>query len=213
MCNIICFGDSNTYGFRPDGKGQYDKATRWTGRLQTLLGKGYNIVEDGLCGRTTVFDDPDSPNCMGLQALPSCLEYNRPVSMVILMLGTNDCRAIYQPETYKIADGIRQLSEMILNFKNADGSSPKLLIISPIILGQDAWKYEGSYNSRSSVVSQGLAEEYRKVAESLGCDFIDGAEIAGPGSDNQHLNEEGHKQFAECIHKYIISGIPDSHAR
>ena len=57
MINILCFGDSNTYGYKPDRTGRYDENTRWTGILQTKLGTQYRIIEEGLCGRTTVFHD------------------------------------------------------------------------------------------------------------------------------------------------------------
>ena len=53
--NILCFGDSNTYGYRPDGSGRFDADTRWTGLLQKKLGTNDRIIEEGLCGRTTVF--------------------------------------------------------------------------------------------------------------------------------------------------------------
>ena len=55
--NILCFGDSNTWGYKPDKSGRYDENIRWTGLLQKKLGSGYHIIEEGLCGRTTVFQD------------------------------------------------------------------------------------------------------------------------------------------------------------
>ena len=55
--NILCFGDSNTWGYRPDRKGRFDENTRWTGLLQQKLGPEYHIIEEGLCGRTTIFQD------------------------------------------------------------------------------------------------------------------------------------------------------------
>lgn len=57
MRKILCFGDSNTYGLIPGTEDRYSKEIRRTGRIQTnLLVKGYEIIEEGLCGRTTVFD-------------------------------------------------------------------------------------------------------------------------------------------------------------
>lgn len=53
--NILCFGDSNTYGYRPDGTGRFDEKTRWTCLLQKNFGNGHRIIEEGLCGRTTIF--------------------------------------------------------------------------------------------------------------------------------------------------------------
>ena len=55
--NILCFGDSNTWGYKPDKTGRFDENTRWTALLQKKLGPAYHIIEEGLCGRTTVFHD------------------------------------------------------------------------------------------------------------------------------------------------------------
>ena len=51
--NILCFGDSNTYGYKPDGTGRFDTDTRWTSLLQKKLGADHRVIEEGLCGRTT----------------------------------------------------------------------------------------------------------------------------------------------------------------
>ena len=74
--NILCFGDSNTYGYRPDGSGRFDADTRWTGLLQKKLGTNDRIIEEGLCGRTTVFSDELREGCRGLDTI--CLLYTSP---------------------------------------------------------------------------------------------------------------------------------------
>lgn len=58
MKNILCFGDSNTYGLIPGVNGRYEWGVRWTSLLDRRVRKsGYRVVEEGLCGRTTVFED------------------------------------------------------------------------------------------------------------------------------------------------------------
>ena len=58
MREILCFGDSNTYGLIPGTKERYKENIRWTGILQQKLKEqDCRIVEEGLCGRTTVFED------------------------------------------------------------------------------------------------------------------------------------------------------------
>ena len=52
---VICFGDSNTFGYKPDGSGRFGRRERWPGRLQALLGDGYRVAEEGACGRTILF--------------------------------------------------------------------------------------------------------------------------------------------------------------
>ena len=78
MINILCFGDSNTFGTNPKG-GRHSWNTRWPGRLQVLLGPEYYVIEEGMGGRTTVWDDPLEPGRCGIQALPmACLLYTSP---------------------------------------------------------------------------------------------------------------------------------------
>ena len=97
MKQILCFGDSNTYGLIPGTTNQrYGWGTRWTSILDDKVRtKGYRVIEEGLCGRTTVFDDPFRTERRGTEMLPAILESHRPVDTIVLMLGTNDCKSVY----------------------------------------------------------------------------------------------------------------------
>ena len=53
MTTILCYGDSNTYGYNPVNGLRYPKDVRWTGVLQKLLGEQYAVIEEGCNGRTT----------------------------------------------------------------------------------------------------------------------------------------------------------------
>jgi len=107
--NILCFGDSNTYGYRPDGSGRFDADTRWTGLLQKKLGTNDRIIEEGLCGRTTVFSDELREGRRGLDTIGILLESHAPVDLLILMLGTNDCKTRYNASAGTIAKGLEQV--------------------------------------------------------------------------------------------------------
>ena len=86
MKEILCFGDSNTYGLIPGTKNRYGRDTRWTGLIeQQLYGKGCRIIEEGLCGRTTVFEDELREGRKGAAFLPTLLESHAPVDRVVLM--------------------------------------------------------------------------------------------------------------------------------
>ena len=93
MIEILCFGDSNTYGFTPDWKHRYGRDIRYPGVLQTLLGDGYYVAEDGLVGRTAAFPDSNRDGRSALDTLPLSIESHGPVQYIVLMLGTNDCKA------------------------------------------------------------------------------------------------------------------------
>ena len=92
MIEILCFGDSNTYGFTPDWKHRYGRDIRYPGALQALLGDGYYVAEDGLIGRTAAFPDSNRDGRSALDTLPLSIESHGPVQYIVLMLGTNDCK-------------------------------------------------------------------------------------------------------------------------
>lgn len=199
MREILCFGDSNTYGLIPKTGGRYDRNTRWTGILERrLYEKDYRIVEEGLCGRTTVFEDELREGRRGASLLPTLLESHAPLERIILMLGTNDCKTYYNASPEVIGRGIEKLLEQI---KSIAGTA-KVLLVSPIALGDEVWKteYDPEFNQHSVEVSKGLKEVYRKIAEKYGCDFLAASDVASPSRvDMEHLNEEGHQKLAEAI--------------
>lgn len=134
MKQILCFGDSNTYGLIPGTTNQrYGWGTRWTSILDDKVRtKGYRVIEEGLCGRTTVFDNPFRTERRGTEMLPAILESHRPVDTIVLMLGTNDCKSVYSATPEVIGQGIEQLLDQI-NTVNPDA---KILLVSPIYLGE-----------------------------------------------------------------------------
>ena len=96
MKNVLCFGDSNTFGTNPAKPGtRHPLDARWTGRLAELLGPEWRMVEEGMGGRTSVFDDPLEPHRSGLEALPIALQSHRPLDYAVVMLGTNDLKEIF----------------------------------------------------------------------------------------------------------------------
>ena len=136
MINILCFGDSNTHGRIPGTiNGRYEKDIRWTGRLQILLGPDYNVIEEGLGGRTAAFNDPIDLHMSGKDYLVPCLHSHRPLDFVILSLGTNDMKKRFSLPPIDISIAIENLIRII---KSSDcgrqGSVPKIIVIAPPIL-------------------------------------------------------------------------------
>ena len=87
MSTILCFGDSNTWGFDPEDEGRFPRAMRWPTVLGRELGPDANVTESGLNGRNTAHDDPQWQNRNGRKALPIILETHAPVDLVIFLLG------------------------------------------------------------------------------------------------------------------------------
>ncbi|MDD6824991.1 MAG: GDSL-type esterase/lipase family protein [Oscillospiraceae bacterium] len=201
MKNILCFGDSNTYGLIPGTNMRYPFGVRWTSILSRELGfEDYHIAEEGLCGRTTIFDDPLREGRCGVKLLPAILETHAPLDYTIIMLGTNDCKTIYNSSAEIIGKGIERLIRQVKTYS----AKSEILIISPIHLGQEIWKYDKEFSDRSIEISKGLSSVYREISIKEKVHFLDAAEFAGPGdADREHLDENGHKALANEVLKKI----------
>ena len=201
MKRILCFGDSNTWGLVAGTDSRYDWGTRWTGRLQDALsGDGFQVVEEGLCGRTTVFDDVSRPGRSGADLLPVLLEAHAPLDLVILMLGTNDCKTVYGASAEVIGRGVRKLIRQI----RTHAENSRILLISPIHLGERVWEsgYDPEFSPASVEVSKKLEAVYRRIAEEEQVEFLAASRYATPSeTDQEHLNEEGHRILAEAIYR------------
>ena len=210
MKQILCFGDSNTYGLIPATKDRYDWNTRWTGILSKKIEKnGYRVVEEGLCGRTTIFEDATRKGRKGANLLPIILETHKPIDTVVLMLGTNDCKTAYGATAEKIGSGIELLIKQI---KDSDPDI-NIILVSPIELGEGVWEegFDTEFNENSVEVSKQLPEVYRKIAERYDTDFVAASDYARPSSeDREHLNEFGHRKLAEAIYNQFYSKIREA---
>lgn len=210
--HIVCFGDSNTHGYCAKTGGRFDENQRWTCLLQKTLGEDYLILEEGLSGRTTCFEDPIHEALNGLDYIYPCLMSHEPVDLLIIMLGTNDTKERFGASPECIALGLKRL---IAKAKAAadcwkDGK-PSILVVTPqnIDPRYESSEVGGTMGSGCAEKSQGLAKEYKKIAEQMSCAYLDANEVVSvpPNSiDFMHLTEEGHRQLADALAE-IIPGI------
>lgn len=210
MKNILCFGDSNTYGLKPDNSGRYAFNERYPGRLQELLGNSYHVIEEGCPGRTTVFEDKNRPGKKGIDYILPCIESHKPLDYIVIMLGTNDSKFAYSATSEDIAAGLVKIIDII---KNNLMPRPRILIVSPILLGEDIYKpeFDDEFNETSIEVVKGLAREYKKIARGEGLDFLDASSVASPSPiDREHLDKEGHNNLAVSIADIILRHFSES---
>lgn len=206
---ILCYGDSNTWGLRPDGQGgRFPANERWTGRLQALLGDNFAIVEEGLSFRTTDIDDDPALN--GKTYLESCIKSHNPLDIVAIMLGTNDLKTDYNRSANDIAvalGGLVYLSKEVGQTKT--GQSPDVLLISPILLDNTAPDFTGpvakSYDDQSVQKSVNLAGAIEVVASKIDARFFDASKVAFPSSDGRHMGAESHAALATALAEMIIA--------
>ena len=138
MKNILCFGDSITWGYNPETCGRFEFDERWTGVLQNELGAEYRIIEEGLNSRTTVFEDPFTPYQQygtGMNVLPMILDTHAPLDVVVLMLGTNDLQTHRHNNAKSAAYGVSQcILQIMKSIAGVEGKAPKILLLSPPVL-------------------------------------------------------------------------------
>ncbi|VGO15340.1 hypothetical protein PDESU_03923 [Pontiella desulfatans] len=129
---ILCFGDSNTWGADPAGGPRFDRATRWPCILQQELGEGYHVVEEGLCGRTTVWDDPVEGHKNGFKHLVPLVQSHEPLDLLIIMLGTNDLKNRFGVSALDVANSAWQLVKAARSCAYPPtGQAPEVLVVCP----------------------------------------------------------------------------------
>jgi len=195
--SILVYSDSLTWGIVPNTRLRLPFEERWPGVLENALtSRGYRVrmIEDCLNGRRTVWDDPFKPGRNGLQGLAQRIEIHSPLSLVILMLGTNDFQFSHPfNNAWSAAQGVASLIDEIRGAPIEPGMpAPPILVVCPPAIrtpqGPIAAKFQGA-ETRCA----GLAEAYREVSSNLGCYFFDAGSVT-PSSrvDGIHLDSDQH---------------------
>ncbi len=199
---ILCFGDSNTFGENEGATDRLAANMRWTGQLQELLGNDYEIIEEGRSGRTIDMEDPEKPGRNGTEYLFPCLKSHVPLDWVVVMLGTNDCKSKFHRTPQQIADSLGGLVKTIRETTDA-----KILIVCPVDINFQNSKvneyFPGLFDLESEIKSKELAKVMSDLAEKLNCGFLDANKVAKTGPDGIHLNPESHPKLAKAIEKEI----------
>ncbi|MDO4942124.1 MAG: SGNH/GDSL hydrolase family protein [Lachnospiraceae bacterium] len=209
MMKVLCYGDSNTYGFNPVSGLRYPKSIRWTGRLQQKLGGHYEVIEEGCNGRTTVFEDPFEPWKNGMSYLYACLNSHKPIDIVTLMLGSNDLKTVYHASAEEIARGAEELVCAMQSFMmEKQGFCPKIILMAPPVIGEDIERspFGMSFDKSAVERSKNFGELYRKAAERQKCYFFNTADyIQSSKEDCLHLTPESHAVLADNLARYILA--------
>jgi len=198
MKQILAFGDSNTWGLIPGTGERYPEHIRWTGILRKAAANlGYTVLEDGVCGRTTVFRDPFRSGRKGLDSIARYRDAEN-LSAVVLMLGTNDCKAAFRASPEQIGRGLEQCLERFEELVPPE----RILVVSPLLLGRDVWRPEKdpAFDRQSVSTCAALKEVYGKITRKRGNAFMAASDHAfACHIDEEHLNAEGHERLASVI--------------
>lgn len=217
MKKILCYGDSNTWGFVPGSfditTGQmqrYPRDIRWTGQLQKLLGNDYLIIEEGLCGRNTNIDNPEELGGAGSNGktyLQPCLLSHAPIDCVILMHGSNDLKASLNRSAEDVARGLEELIQIIKtsNYEKNRQHALKILLLAPPVLTTNAGMFSEIFRGADEK-SKSLPVLYKKLADKYDCDYLDmSLYINMSDADGLHIDEKDQHLFAKLVSSNLIS--------
>lgn len=213
MKNILCFGDSNTWGYDYT---TYDPALgagqrlpfheRWPGIVQNNLGSEYRIIEDALNARTNMVEDPYFPHRLGIASLETALDAQAPLDLVIIQMGVNELKHMFNLTAGMIAFGVEKLvvaaQQSYYNYP-----VPKVLLIAPAPVKENIADmiFGFSYGPLAYEKSMQLGALYRDVAERHGCGFIDCAELDFVINelDGLHYAREDHAKLGKAVTEKI----------
>ena len=196
MKKILCFGDSNTYGYIPNNGARYDKNTRWTGVLSLLSHGKFEIIEDGCNNRTAFAANPAGKIFTGYEILPELLTDD--FDAVVLAIGINDTQFLYNLSSIEIASGV----EKLINIVKAKSPQAKILLVAPSILTDDVLNgnFACLFDRTSIEKSRQLPLLYQKIAEKQNIEFLDLNSVAKTSSlDGLHYAPEQHLKIAQVI--------------
>jgi len=196
---VLCYGDSNTWGAVPLTDERYSADIRWTGVLQNLLDNQYEIIEEGLCGRTFSVLEEEEPHRRGITHIESILRTHEPLDFVIVMLGTNDMKNTFNLSVEEIGN---HLQETIALIKNQNINNI-LIICPPAVTKPYATELDFSME-RALELSVDLPKEFEKISKQNNCLYLNAGEnITLEKTDGYHLNSEHHSILANMIFEKI----------
>ena len=199
MKSVLCYGDSNTWGFDPETRARFPPDVRWTGVLAKQLGDGYRVIEEGLNGRTTRWDDPIEPDRNGLAYLRPCVESHQPLHLIAIMLGTNDLKQRFGLSASDIAQSAAGVAEMAHRYAHTPaGEHAKVLLVAPpavtVLTDMDQMFAGAGEKSRQ------FSHYYRLFASRRHLAFFDAASVAEPSDvDGVHFDAEGHRALGDAL--------------
>lgn len=206
MKKVLCFGDSNTYGFVPEKCTRYNKNTRWTGVLQALCGSDFSIIEGGCNNRTAFVDNPAGTEQTGYKILPEYFTKDY-FDIVVLAIGINDLQLFFKPTLEEFEQGIEKLIKITKDLS----PNAKIILVCPSKLdlaGIKSGVFSFQFDEISVEKSYHLPQIYKKLAEKYACELVDLNEIVKVSPlDGLHFSAESHKTIAENLYKNLKQTI------
>lgn len=197
---ILCYGDSNTWGYVPGRGSRFSADVRWPGVLQRRLGSDAIVCEEGLCGRTTAIDDPHAPGRNGLRTLMPVLRHYAPLDLVIINLGTNDLKARFDQSAESVAQGAKRLCQLAqAKDSGRAGAAPDLLLVAPPPIPRSTSAMLAEFDGAAGKSKQ-LAPHFSEVALQLNIHFLNAGEFITPSlTDPVHWDASAHWRVGNAV--------------
>jgi lysophospholipase L1-like esterase len=191
MRTVLCFGDSNTWGYMPGSNGRrFPRETRWPVQLQLALGHEWHVIAEGLNGRTATLDSPVAEGRNGLSYLLPCLHSHAPIDLLVIFLGTNDVGETFALPERDVARSVGRLVKVARSAEaGPDGGVPEILVICPP-------PFDGHR----------LGPHFAELCNEVDCALLDldgVASYAAVGDDIEHLDEAAHGAVASAVEERI----------
>lgn len=200
MKKILCYGDSNTFGYNPVDNSRFEK--RWTSLLKQYLGNDYEILEEGACDRTGFVYNPKGDLFSAQKHFPALFSNIKNIDILILAVGTNDLQFQYDISFDSVKEGLEKL------IKTAQEKTGHIILIPPVILYEKVLEgfFSFQFDAKSVIKSQTIGEIYKQFSDKYNLDFFDINEYTKPSDfDGLHYDENGHKIIAEKLAEYILN--------
>ena len=200
MRTVLCFGDSITWGYNAADESRFPWEVRWPGVLASRLGSGYRILEESLCGRTTMVDPPFLDGRSAKAVYPILLESHSPLDAVLILLGTNDLQPILRLTVEEIGWGCAGLLRTtVLTRFGPGGAAPRMLLITPPPLGALKGAMASAFLGREAD-SRRLHGVFAPVAAMFGAAAFDAGTVCSAAvADGVHPDQAGHLALGQAL--------------
>ena len=200
MKKILCYGDSNTFGYNPADGSRFDENIRWTGVLQKILKNEFEVINEGVCDRTGFVSNPKGFLYSAQRHFPKFISKSEPVDIIILALGTNDLQFQYNIKVGTVEKGLENLINL------AHSKVQNIIIIPPVVLNEEVLEgyFNYQFDETSIVKSRKIGRIYRQIANIYNCSYFDINKFANPSDkDGLHYEENSHKLIADKLADFI----------
>jgi lysophospholipase L1-like esterase len=189
---LVCFGDSNTWGYIPGSNGErFPREVRWPVQLQRALADDWEVIAEGLNGRTAAVESPVEDGRNGLPYFLPCLRSHKPVDLVVIYLGTNDVNFLRDD---LVARSVGRLVKLARTSETGPGfGPPQVIVVCPPPMDGHV-----------------LGPHFTDVCGDLGCELLDLEGVAAYSQlDGEHLDEAGNQAVAAALEDRVRRLFPE----